>query len=162
MSDRVSILFVCTGNSARSILAEAISNHQFADGVRASSAGSHPKGQLHPLALQTLKKYDVSTDGLRSKSWDEFKEHSFDLVITLCDAAREASCPVFPGDPHHVHWSVPDPADHADALEDLFEGIYDALVEAIGYLLYGPDPDLAARAAEAGRQLSRRFAPRAI
>ena len=162
MSQRIRILFLCTGNTARSLMAEAIANHEFAEKLHACSAGSQPKAQPHPLTLQTLQKYGVSTDRLRSKSWDEFKDQSFDLVITLCDVAGQASCPEFPGEPRRAHWSLPDPAEAPDTPQSMFEVIYDALVEAIGLLVYGPNPDLPARAAEAGRQLTRRFAPRAI
>ena len=161
-ADKLNILFLCTGNIARSLMAEAISNHEFAEKLHACSAGSQPKDGPHPLTLKTLEKYGVSIDGLRSKSWDEFKDLSFDLVITLCDVARQASCPEFPGKPRRAHWSLPDPAEAPDTPESMFEAIYDALVEAIGLLVYGPNPDLPARAAEAGRQLTRRFAPRAI
>ncbi len=161
-TDRPTVLFICTGNIARSLMAEAIVNHEFAEQLQSFSAGSQPKGHPHPLTLQTLQKYGVRTDALRSKSWDEFKDRSFDLVITLCDEAREAGCPEFPGEPRRVHWSLPDPAKDPDAHQSMFEAIYEALLEVIGLLAFGPNPDLAARAAEAGRQLTRRFAPRAI
>ncbi|MHC4415191.1 MAG: arsenate reductase ArsC [Planctomycetota bacterium] len=157
---KTSVLFLCTANSARSLMAEAIANRQFADQIHASSAGTSPAGEPHPLALKTLEKYGVSTDGLRSKSLEEVQDESFDIVITLCDQARQ-TCPSVEGGPPRAHWHLPDPAT-ADEPEDVFEAIYDALVEAMGMLVYGPDPNLTGRSSEAGRQLSRRFAPRAI
>lgn len=161
VDERSSILFVCTGNSARSLLAEAIANHEHGQRVQAFSAGSEPAGEPHPLTIQTLQKYGLSTDGVRSKSWDEFKDQSFDLVVTLCDGARQATCPDFPGEPRKVHWSLPDPTTD-ERPEDMFEAVYDALVEAIGLLIYSPFPDLTSRANEASRQLSQRFRPRVI
>ena len=109
------VLFLCTGNSARSILAEAMMNDpsigrgQF----RAFSAGSHPKGSVHPLALEVLAKHQVSTHDLRSKSWEEFAGPDaprMDFVFTVCDAAAREPCPLWPGRPVTAHWSVPDPA----------------------------------------------------
>ncbi len=160
MAEQSSILFLCTGNSARSIMAEAIANQQFGGQIEAHSAGSKPKGEPHPLTLAILKKQGLQTDGLRSKSVDELKDRSFDLVITLCDEARQA-CPVFPGEPPQFHWGLPDPP-AANPPEAMFEAVYDALVEAIGLLVYGPDPDPAGRSAEAARVVSRRFSPRAL
>lgn len=105
------ILFLCTGNSARSILAEYLANH-FAKGkLHAVSAGSHPKASPHPLALATLQgKFGIDASGARSKSWEEFRDVPFDFVITLCDNAKE-SCPVWTGQPVVAHWGSPDPAD---------------------------------------------------
>ena len=154
-------MFVCTENSARSILAEAICNQKFSDKMQAFSAGSQPKGEVHALALETLEANSLSTEGLRSKSWDEVTDRSFDLVVTLCDDARGKTCPGFAGQSPQEHWIVPDPP-AADHPQGMFEAVYDALFDAIGLLAYGPDPSLAGRASEAARQLSRRFAPRAI
>ena len=156
-----SILFLCNGNSARSILAEAIANAQFPGQIEARSAGAEPKGEVHPLALQTLEKNGISTDGLRSKSWSELANERFDLVVTLCDEARDGPCPNFPGTPRHVPWNLPDPP-VAERPQDMFEAVYEALVEVIGLLVHGPNPDVAGRAAESARVLAKRFAPRAV
>ena len=159
--NRSLVLFLCTENSARSILAEAICNQKFGDRLHAFSAGSDPKGEVHPLALSTLERNGLSTDGLTSKSWDEFGDRSFDLVVTLCDSGKGRSCPGLAGQVPREHWIVPDPPT-AEHPQGMFEAVYDALFEAMGLLAYGPDPSLPGRAQEAARQLARRFAPRAI
>ena len=106
-------LFICTGNSARSILAEGILNELGAGRFRAYSAGSHPKGAVHPLALATLERLHLPATGYRSKSWDEFVVPGapvFDFIFTVCDNAAGEVCPVWPGRPMWAHWGVPDPA----------------------------------------------------
>lgn len=114
MEDKVyNILFLCTGNSARSIMAECILNRLGAGKFKGYSAGSLPKGRIHPFAIELLKNLNHSTDDLRSKSWDEFSTDDapqVDFVFTLCDDAASEVCPVWPGQPMNAHWGLPDPA----------------------------------------------------
>jgi arsenate reductase (thioredoxin) len=113
MADRpYNVLFLCTGNSARSIMAEAILNKVGAGKFRAYSAGSQPKGSLHPETLRLLRSLDYNMFEFRSKSWAEFiQEPQFDFVFTVCDNAAEEVCPVWPGQPMTAHWGIPDPAE---------------------------------------------------
>lgn len=107
------VLFLCTGNSARSIIGEALINQWGQGRFRGFSAGSHPKGAVHPIAVQLLKKMNLPTEGLRSKSWDEFAAPGaphLDFVFTVCDNAASEVCPYWPGQPMTAHWGVPDPA----------------------------------------------------
>jgi arsenate reductase len=114
MADRIfNVLFLCTGNSARSILAESILRKEGAHRFRAFSAGSHPKPGVHPLSLKVLEAYGYPTDGLRAKSWDEFAAPGapiMDFVFTVCDTAAAETCPVWPGQPMTAHWGIEDPA----------------------------------------------------
>lgn len=115
MSDRIlNVLFLCTGNSARSVLAEAILNKLGAGKFRGYSAGSQPKGQVHPRTLELLQSLGYDTSGFRSKSWDEFAKPGappIDFIFTICDNAAGESCPLWPGRPMTAHWGVPDPAE---------------------------------------------------
>jgi protein-tyrosine-phosphatase len=114
MTDRpFNVLFLCTGNSARSILAESLINHWGRGKFVGFSAGSSPKGSVHPIALELLKHMKMSSDGMRSKSWDEFAKPGaphLDFVFTVCDNAAGEMCPIWPGQPMTAHWGVADPA----------------------------------------------------
>lgn len=122
-------LFLCTGNSARSIFGEAILNHRGAPQFRGYSAGSHPAGRVNPFALRQLTAAKMPTEGLRSKSWEEFAKPGaprMDFVFTVCDSAANETCPVWPGQPITAHWSVPDPAAMEGTPEEIERAFRDA------------------------------------
>jgi protein-tyrosine-phosphatase len=113
MTEPYNVLFLCTGNSARSIFGEALVNHWGKGRFRGFSAGSHPRGAVHPMTLETLKRYRLPTDSLRSKSWDEFAAPDappLHFVFTVCDRAAQEVCPLWPGQPMTAHWGIEDPA----------------------------------------------------
>ena len=130
---RIHVLFLCTANSSRSIMAEALLNELGGGRFQAYSAGSHPSGAVNPFAMETLARNGYSVAGLRSKSWDVFAKPgapSMDFVITVCDSAAGEVCPIFPGGPVKAHWGVPDPA----AAEGDDEAKRAAFREAMGVL----------------------------
>lgn len=113
MSKRYNVLFLCTGNSARSIIAEALLNHWGTGKFHGYSAGSFPKGEVNPFSLELLKSMKLPTEGLYSKSWDEFTKPDMpkmDFIFTVCDQAAGEVCPIWPGNPMTAHWGIPDPA----------------------------------------------------
>jgi arsenate reductase len=133
MQGHYNVLFLCTGNSARSIMAEAILNKKGKPTFTAYSAGSHPSGQVRPEAIKQLESAQVPTEGLRSKSWDEFAKPGapqFDFIFTVCDNAAKEVCPIWPGHPMTAHWGVPDPA----AVDGTAEQIKQAYREAFATL----------------------------
>jgi arsenate reductase (thioredoxin) len=138
------VLFLCTGNSARSIMAEAILNKLAAGKFHAYSAGSQPKGRVHPEALQLLRSLDYDTSGFRSKSWSEFADPGaplLDFVFTVCDNAAGEACPVWPGQPMTAHWGVPDPAEAKGNPAEIalaFKDAYRMLNQRIGIFISLP------------------------
>ncbi len=132
------VLFLCTGNSARSIIAEAILNRIGAGKFRAYSAGSQPKGRVHPETIRLLEGLGYGTSQFRSKSWTEFAEAGaplFDFVFTVCDSAAAESCPVWPGQPMTAHWGIPDPAEATGAHAEIafaFKEAYRLMNQRIG------------------------------
>jgi len=145
MTGRIfNVLFLCTGNSARSILAEAILNKAGKGRFRAFSAGSQPKGEPNPFAIALLKKLNFDTSGLRSKSWDEFARPDapkMDFVFTVCDSAAAEPCPYWPGQPMTAHWGLPDPAavEGSDAAKAIaFADTYRMLNQRISIFLNLP------------------------
>ena len=150
------ILFLCTGNSARSIFAEYLTKKTGRGRFESHSAGSQPTGKVNPFALRLLREqYNIEPRDPRSKSWDEFRNTHFDIIITVCDRARE-SCPIFPGQPIVAHWSIPDPAagtgtdeqklrrfrDAAQQIQRRIELLCSFPIEKLGHLLTQPDQEL--------------------
>ena len=139
MADRpFNVLFLCTGNSARSIIAEAILNKLGAGRFHAYSAGSQPRGQVNPHTIQLLQSLDYDTSGFRSKSWSEFAKpgaQPLDFVFTVCDNAAGEACPVWPGQPMTAHWGIPDPAEAKGSPAEIalaFKDAYRMLNQRIG------------------------------
>jgi arsenate reductase len=123
------VLFLCTGNSARSIMAEAILNHKGRGRFTAYSAGSHPSGEVRPESLRQLELAGISTEGLRSKSWDEFATPGaapMHFIFTVCDNAANEVCPIWPGHPMTAHWGIPDPAAVSGTAEEIARAFGDA------------------------------------
>ena len=135
------VLFLCTGNSARSILAEALLNARAEGRLTAHSAGSHPKGEVHPLALAVLETCGIPTTGLASKSWEVYSADAaphMDVVITVCDQAAAEACPLWPGAPVSAHWGLPDPAAAVGSEQErlaTFAATFTALEKRIDLLL---------------------------
>lgn len=142
MREPYNVLFLCTGNIARSIMAEAILNAEGGGRFRAFSAGSFPKGHVHRLTMERLQAEGISTEGLRSKNWDEFAAPDappMDVVITVCDAAASETCPMWPGAPIAAHWGVSDPAEFGpDRQREAFAFAFAALKRRIDQLLALP------------------------
>jgi arsenate reductase len=138
MAKSYNVLFLCTGNSARSIMAEAILNKLSAGSFRGYSAGSHPKGKVHPETIRLLQSLGYDTSGFRSKSWNEFTAPGapvFDFVFTVCDNAAAEVCPVWPGQPLTARWGVPDPAEATGSPAEIalaFKDTYRMLHQRIG------------------------------
>ena len=132
------VLVLCTGNSCRSIMAEALLNHLGGGRIRAWSAGSAPAGYVHPGSIATLKRHSIDPGRPYSKSWNEFADQRFDLVITVCDQAAGETCPIFPGQPKKLHWSTPDPGKVQGTEEEIqaaFDRAFFMLQERIEKLL---------------------------
>lgn len=155
----LNILVLCTGNSCRSVLGEALFNTLGQGRIKAYSAGSFPVGKVNPNALATLARHHISTEGYSSQSWDEFNDHKIDIVITVCDNAAGETCPVYLNSCVRAHWGLPDPAhvSGTDAeIEAAFEATYAAMEKRIKSMLALPletlsNEDLAARLNEIGQ-----------
>ena len=148
MDPHYNVLFLCTGNSARSIMAAAILNHKGQPTFTAYSAGSFPKGSIHPAALKQLETAHLPTEGLRSKSWDEYGKPDapkMDFIFTVCDNAKGEVCPIWPGQPVTAHWGVPDPAavvGTPEEIEHAFRETFMILERRISLFLCLPFPSI--------------------
>ena len=144
MPAHYNVLFLCTGNSARSIMAEAILNHKSDGNVTAFSAGSHPSGSVRPEAIRQLRSAGIAVEGLRSKSWDEFSLPTaprMDFVFTVCDNAAQEVCPLWPGQPMTAHWGIADPAavhGTPDQIDRAYRDAFHVLDRRIGLFLALP------------------------
>ncbi|MGZ5018674.1 MAG: arsenate reductase ArsC [Methylobacter sp.] len=135
------VLILCTGNSCRSVLGEALINHLGGDRFQAFSAGSHPTGKVNSNALATLARHGISTEGFSSQSWDEFDDKGIDIAITVCDSAAGEVCPVYLNSVVRAHWGLPDPAHvtgSQEVIDAAFESTYAALEKRIHQLLALP------------------------
>lgn len=148
MDRRYNVLFLCTGNSARSIMAEAIMNHKGREHFTAYSAGSRATGRIRPEAIKLLQEARLPTENLRSKNWDEFAKPGaphLDFVFTVCDSAAKEVCPIWPGQPMTAHWGIPDPAAIAgmpEQIERAFRDAFMILERRISLLLCLPLPSI--------------------
>ena len=128
------VLFLCTGNSARSIISECLLNQLGKKSYQAFSAGSKPTGKVNPFSLKVLNQNNIDCDNAQSKSWDEFKDHKFDYVVTVCNNAANETCPIYPGSPNKLHWDLEDPAafdgNDREKLKE-FQRIFDQIHERI-------------------------------
>jgi arsenate reductase (thioredoxin) len=144
LTETFNVLFLCTGNSARSVMAEAILNRVGMGKIHAFSAGSHPKGRIHPETIELLQNLHYDTSGLRSKSWNEFADPGAPLlnfVFTVCDNAAGETCPVWPGQPMTTHWGIPDPAEATGTPAEValaFKEAYRMLERRIGIFVSLP------------------------
>lgn len=144
------LLFLCTGNSCRSIMAEGLLRHYGKGKYRAFSAGSFPTGKVHPKSLATLRRHGMDALGFESKSWDAFTGVELDIVITVCDNAAGETCPIFPGSPVKAHWGAPDPAHFEGTEAEIdaeFDRVFAILERRIKALVALPDMDRQALAA---------------
>lgn len=151
------ILVLCTGNSCRSVMAEALINGLARGRYQACSAGSHPAEFVHPKSIETLTRHGIDPGQPRSKSWHEFSEEAFDLVITVCDQAAGESCPRFPGTPKTLHWSMPDPAKVAGSeaeIDAAFDETFSLLRDHVEELKYSPDAAITERDGAACEELA--------
>jgi arsenate reductase len=141
-SDTRKVLVLCTGNSCRSVMAEALINDLGRGRHQAWSAGSVPAGYVHPKSIETLNRHGINPGQPHSKSWNEFADESFDLVITVCDQAAGESCPSFPGNPKRLHWSTPDPAKASGSeteIDAAFDQAFFILKNRVEEILRNPD-----------------------
>jgi len=126
----LTLLFICTHNRCRSVIAEVVANQRYGDRVLAYSAGSAPAGEVHPLTLKYLTERGYSVEGLKSQSWDEFADYGVDVAITVCDSAAGEACPLWMGDTRRLHWGMPDPS-RLDADESTVRDAFFAVMDAL-------------------------------